>query len=80
MRAARETLPVPAADLQDVNRRLIAWAARVDRHHLKGLAANDNLIVRLRRKAQVRRRDPRLPVALLDQPRDLARDTAAPPP
>jgi hypothetical protein len=70
-RTRDQALPIPAPDLHDVNRRLAEWAPRVDRHDLVRLAADHDLIIRPGGKAQIRRGDPHLPVALLNQPRDL---------
>ena len=80
LRARDGVLPIPTPHLHDMNRRLAERTARIDRHYLIRLAADHDLIVRPGRNAQVRRGDPHLPIALLDQPRDFARDTAAPPP
>ena len=61
-----------------MNRRFAERASGVDRHDLIRLAADHDLIVRPGRKAEVRRSDPHLPVALLDQPGDLARAVLPP--
>jgi hypothetical protein len=44
-------LPIPAPYLHDMNCRLIEWTACIDRHHLKRLAADHDLIVLFGRKA-----------------------------
>jgi hypothetical protein len=61
-----------------MNRRFAERASGVDRHDLVRFAADHDLIVRPGRKAEVRRSDPHLPVALLDHPGDLARAVLPP--
>lgn len=56
-----------------MHRVLIQRAARLDRHDLRRLAADHDLIVRPGRATEVRRGEPHFPIPLLDQPRDLAR-------
>jgi hypothetical protein len=52
---------------------LIERASGINRDDLIGLAPDHHLVVRSGRKAEIRRGDLHLPVALLDQPGDLTR-------